>query len=176
MITRRTALKWLHWLSLGILLYFLAFEPENVDRLGATALATHAGMGILLGILTTIWFTMFLRKGLASRPGPKLPWWAKAIHPIAHKALYFGLPLMVMTGALTGFAAPYAIHAFGLLPINPGLGARDIYELMNEIHELAFDALTFIVIGHAVFHLWRHFGLKDNALRIMLPKAVHRYL
>jgi cytochrome b561 len=27
-----------------------------------------------------------------------------------------------------------------------------------------------------VFHLWRHFLLKDNALRIMVPKVLHKYL
>lgn len=175
MITRRSALKWLHWLSFAILLYFFFVEPENVNRLGAIALATHAGMGVILGFVTAAWFTMYWRKGLASRPGPKLPGWAKKLHPLAHKTLYWGLPAMVLTGALAGFAAPYVIRAFGVLPINAGIGTRAIHNFIEEIHEIAFDALTIAIAAHALFHIWRHFRLKDNALRIMLPKALHRY-
>ena len=77
MINRRSAIKWLHWLSLAIIIWFFFVEPENVQRLGALALATHAGMGIILGLLVGAWFVMYLRKGLASRAGPKLPNWAK---------------------------------------------------------------------------------------------------
>ena len=29
---------------------------------------------------------------------------------------------------------------------------------------------------HALFHIWRHLRLGDNALRIMAPKRLHRYL
>ena len=137
MINRRSAIKWLHWLSLAIIIWFFFVEPENVQRLGALALATHAGMGIILGLLVGAWFVMYLRKGLASRAGPKLPNWAKWLHPISHRILYFGSVIMVATGAAAGFAAPYIIKAFGFLPINPGTGTRNLHNQIEDIHETA---------------------------------------
>jgi len=176
MISRRTAIKWLHWLSLFLILWFFLVEPEDVRDLGAAALATHAGMGVILALLTTAWFTMYLRKGLASRPGPKLPDWAKRAHPWLHRLLYWGTPVMVLSGALTGFAAPYVIRAFDLVPINPGIGSKTIQGLLKEVHEIAFNTLIVAIMAHVAFTLWRHFRLKDNVLRIMVPKLLHKYL
>lgn len=118
-MTRRKTLKWLHWLSFGLIVYFFFVEPENVDRLGAAALATHSGIGALLGILVTLWFGIYLRKGFASRPGPKLPGQGKALHLINHKLLSWGMPAMVLSGALAGIAAHYAIRLFGVTPFFP---------------------------------------------------------
>lgn len=176
MLNRRSVIKTLHWVSLALMVYFYLVEPENVRNLGAVALATHSGVGVLLAIVSTVWLMMFLRKGLASRPGPKLPGWAKKLHPIMHRVLYYGVPLMVFTGALAAFAAPYVVMAFGVLPLNPGFGTKATHDLLSEVHEIAFNGILFVIIAHTAFHLWRHYIVKDNALRIMVPKALHRYL
>lgn len=176
MIRRRTALKWLHWLSAALILYFFLVEPEENKADPGGALSLHSGIGLLLAVVAAVWLTMFLVKGLAGRPGPKLPGWAKRFHPLSHKALQIGLPVMVGTGALAGLAAPFAIRAFGVLQINPAFGTKAIHSLAQDIHAVAFNALLVLIVVHAVFHLWRHFLLKDNALRIMLPKALHKYL
>lgn len=175
-LKHRSVLKWLHWLTALLILWFFLVEPEDVDRLGALALATHAGMGVLLGLVTAFWTGMFLAKGLAGRPGPKLPGWAKRLHNPSHLALQYGVPIMVATGAATGLAAPYVIRAFGLLPISPGIGTKTLHGLLEDVHEIAFNLLLLVVIFHITFHLWRHFGLRDNALRIITPRALHRYL
>ncbi|WP_299623079.1 cytochrome b/b6 domain-containing protein [uncultured Tateyamaria sp.] len=175
-MTRRTTLKALHWLSFLLIAYLGLVEPQDVEGLGGAALATHAGMGTLLALLTTGWITMYLRKGLASRPGPKLPAWAKWAHPVLHKVMMWGLPAMVLSGALAGFAAPYAISAFGVIPLFPGIGAEGIHDLLTNLHEVAFNGLLIALGAHVAFHLWRHYGLRDNALRIMAPKALHKYL
>ena len=57
---RRTALKWLHWTVLPIMLYFFFVEPEDVDDAATAAgktdaLATHAGVGLVLACLVAIW-------------------------------------------------------------------------------------------------------------------------
>ena len=163
-MTRRTTLKWLHWLSSAKIFRFFLVEPDDVERLGGAALATHAGMGTLLAILLAGWLTMYVRRGLASRPGTKLPGWARS------------LTAVVLSGALAGFAAPFAIHLFGVIPFFPGIGTQQVHALVEEIHEVAFDALMIALAIHMAFHLWRHYMLKDNALRIMAPKALHRYL
>ena len=117
-----------------------------------------------------------ITKGLAGRAGPKLPDWAKRFHRINHQVLQIALPVMVATGALAGLLAPFAIKAFGLLQINPAAGSKSLHDFAEEVHELAFNALLAVIVLHAIFHLWRHFLLKDNALRIMVPRLLHKYL
>jgi len=175
-MTRRTAIKWLHWISLALILYFWAVEPEDVERLGAAALATHAGVGLVLAIVVLGWFGMYLVKGLAGRAGPKLPGWARRVHPIIHKGLHWLLVAMMATGGLIGLFAPYMILAFGVIPFVPNLDIKSLWDLMEELHELVFDLLLIAIFAHAFFHIWRHFWVRDNALRIMVPKALHRFL
>ena len=175
-MSRRSVIKWLHWFSLGLLLYFFLVEPEESRTAPGLALSTHAGMGVLLALVAGVWLLLYLRKGLAGRPGPKLPGWAKRFHPLGHKALQIGLVVVVASGALAGLVAPFAIHAFGLMPINPGIGGKGLHELVTEIHEIVFDGMIFLIVAHALFHIWRHLLLKDNALRIMVPKLLHKYL
>lgn len=177
-MTRRTLLKWLHWLSAGLILYFFLIEPEDPRGAAAKAeaLSTHAGMGILLALVTALWLGLYLCKGLAGRAGPKLPALGKRFHHLNHVVLQLGVPVMVATGAFAGLAAPFLILAFGIVPINPGFGGKGIHDLAQDLHELVFNGLLFVIVLHVAFHLWRHFVLRDNALRIMVPKSLHRYL
>jgi cytochrome b561 len=172
----RTVLKWLHWASFFLIAYFFFVEPEDVENLGALALATHAGVGVLLAFVTVLWTLAVVRKGLAGRPGPKLPTLAKTFHPLGHKALHVGLIAVTATGALAGFAAPYVVKAFGVLPISGGWGTDTLHDFLSEVHDVSFKIMLIAILIHVIFHLWRHFGLKDNALRIILPKRLHRYL
>lgn len=176
MPSRRTALKWLHWISFFVIFYFFLIEPDENRADPGGALSTHAGMGLVLAVVTAIWLGMYLRKGLAGRPGPKLPAPARKWHRLHHLTLQIGVPVMVGTGAIAGLLAPFAIHAFGAVPINPAWGSKTLHGLAEEVHEIAFNALLTVIVLHILFHLWRHFRLKDNALRIMVPKALHRYL
>ena len=176
----RKFLKFLHWTVFPLLLYFLIIEPEDVEDTatpqGATdALATHAGMGLLLAVLVVIWWFSYWRNGQTGRPGPKLAPWAKRFHAIGHRALYWALPIVMLSGAFAGLAAPFAVMGFGFIPMNFG-GSEAVHDIATEIHEIAFDALLVLSIAHLAFHLWRHYLVKDNALRIMAPKALHRWL
>ena len=172
----RTRLKWLHWLAVALRIYFFFNEPEGVRQMGAAALSFHAGMGLLLGIIAALWFISYMRKGLVGRPGPKLPGWGRVAHVWGHRLLMYILPGVVLSGALAGVGAPYVIYAFDVIPINPGIGNRDLHDMLNEIHELAFNITLFFGLAHGAFHLWRHLWLRDNALRLILPKAMHRWL
>jgi len=166
MPSRRTALKWLHWVGFCLILYFYLVEPDENDADPGGALSTHAGVGALLALLVVIWTVMYLRKGLASRPGPKLPPLAKTAHPWMHRALYLGMPVMML----------YVVRAFGLVPMGTGNGTKSWNYFFEDMHELAFNVLIAMIVAHAAFHLWRHFWLKDNALRIMVPKLLHKWL
>jgi len=173
---RRIALKWLHWLCLPLITYFWLVEPEENRTDPGGALSTHAGVGMVLGVIVVIWFCIYLIKGITGRPGPKLPNWAKRVYPIMHKALYIGLPIMLVSGGLTGLLAPFSVSGFGLVPLSLEVGPKVVYEFLQEVHELVFNGLITLIIVHTVFHLWRHFLLKDNALRIMVPRMLHKYL
>ncbi len=175
-MTRRTLLKCLHWLSFALILYFFLIEPDENRSDPGGALSTHAGVGMLLALVVALWLGMYLFKGLAGRAGPKLPAWAKRFHMLNHKALQYGLPIMVATGAFAGLAAPFAIRAFGWLQINPAFGTKALHELLQDVHEIVFNGLIVLIVLHVIFHLWRHFMLKDNALRIMVPRIFHKYL
>lgn len=173
---RRAILKCLHWITLGLLLYFYFVEPHENERDPGAAVTTHSGMALLLMGVTAIWLGIYLLRGPAGRAGPKLPPWARRIYPAMHKALQYAVPVMLGTGVLMALTAPYVIEAFGVLQINPGFGTKFLHRWAFRLHELTFDLLIIVIAAHTAFHLWRHFLLKDNALRIMAPKALHRYL
>lgn len=178
---KRTLVKWLHWLSFALMLYFLIDEPEVDDpasgALRAEQLATHAGMGMILAVITLIWTWIYFRGGPLGRPGPKLPDWGKRVYRGVNTGLYWLVPGTVLTGGLAGLASNYPVRGFGVIPLNPvGWGTPGLHDVMEEIHEIAFDIALWAIFVHLAFHVWRHVRLKDNALRIMAPKALHRWL
>ena len=74
-MTKRILVKWLHWIAFGLMLYFFFVEPEvsgSGDARGQM-LSTHAGMGMILGVVTLIWSVIYFWGGPLGRPGPKLP-------------------------------------------------------------------------------------------------------
>ena len=56
------------------------------------------------------------------------------------------------------------------------MGWRQANDIVGQIHIIEFYALGVVAAGHALFHIWRHYGLRDNALRIMVPKRLQRFL
>lgn len=176
----RSFVKWLHWLSFVLILYFLVDEPElsetSAGMLRADELSFHAGMGLILAVLTGLWFVIYATKGPLGRAGPKLPGWGKKAHRWLNSGLYWAVPLTVLTGGLAGLAATFPVRAFGVIPLSPGWGSESLHDLAEDVHEIAYDALLVLIIAHGVFHVWRHVRLRDNALRIMTPKALHKYL
>ena len=83
---------------------------------------------------------------------------------------------MAITGFLLGLTSSVLLKAGGFLPIAPPLGLKEANDLVGLIHIYEFYLLAVLALGHAGFHIWRHFRLRDNALRIMAPKALHRFL
>ena len=89
-----------------------------------------------------------------------------------HRILIWGLFFVALTGFLLGLTSSILLKAGGFLPIAPPL-ANDI---VGTVHIVQFYTLGVVAGGHALFHIWRHYRLKDNALRIMVPKRFHPYL
>lgn len=180
-MTKRVLLKWLHWSVAALMLYFFLVEPEVETTAPLLArsegLSTHAGTGMLLACLTLVWMAVYARGGPLGRPGPKLPAWAKHAHRAVNTGLYILLPATVISGAVAGLASDYPVMGFGVIPLIPlGWGNATLHSLAEDVHEFVFDVTLLAILAHAAFHIWRHYMLRDNALRIMAPKRLHPYL
>lgn len=108
----------------------------------------------LFVIAVALWGGITLIKGLLGKPGPKLSPGLRRAYPWMHRALHVSLALTALAVLLRLIGQPLAwLDAWTLLLITLGLG-------------------TF----HGVFHFWRHTALYDNALRLITPKAMHKWL
>ncbi len=174
---RRTALKWLHWSVVPLMIWFTFMTPEIVLRLGGqTFFQVHSVLGLVFVTLALLWTADYLRRGLAGRPGPKLPPWGRLLHRALHVTLIWGLFGVALTGFLLGLTSATVLNAGGVLPIAPALNLPKANEIAGLVNTIEFYLLAAIALVHAGFHIWRHFRLQDNALRIMVPRALHRYL
>lgn len=173
---QRTLLKALHYGVLPLFIWFTLVQPQDVRRIGNWAFQVHSVFGLIFVSLALFWTALYLRKGLIGRPGPKLPPWAKRVHRALHITLIWGLFLVALTGFLLGLTSSVLLWAGGIVPIAPPLGLPEWNRLVGTVHSIEFYTLGIIVAAHAGFHIWRHLWLRDNALRIMAPKRLHRYL
>lgn len=173
---RRTTVKVLHGVTIPLFIWFMFVTPEDVNRIGPWAFQVHSFLGLIFVTFALIWTVTLIRKGLVGRPGPKLPPKAKRLHQIMHKTLIWGLFGVALTGFGLGVTSAYQLWAGNMVPIGMPLNLPAMNKLVGDIHIIEFYALSGIAIFHAGFHIWRHLKLKDNALRIMAPRALHRFL
>jgi len=175
-LTRRSGLKALHWLMVPLFAWFTLVQPRDVARWGHWWVELHSVFGLVFVSLALLWFADYLRRGLAGRPGPKLPVWGKRLHRAFHVSLMWGIFLVAVTGFLLGLTASRQLFAGDIVPIAVPLDKPVLNEWVGVIHTLQFYGLAAIAMAHGAFHIWRHIKLRDNALRIMTPKLLHRYL
>jgi cytochrome b561 len=175
-LNRRTYLKWLHWSLLPLVVWFVLVQPDDIRPFGPTAFLFHSVLGLIFVTLALLWTADYLARGLASRPGPKLGPRARLLHAILHRVLIWGLFGVALTGFLLGLTSQVLLWSGGVVPIAPPLGLPQANEIVGLVHTAEFYLLAAIIAFHAVFHIWRHIQLRDNALRIMAPRALHRYL
>ena len=174
--TRRTALKWLHWTMVPLFVWFLLVTPDDVTPFGPRAFQAHSMLALIFVSLSLAWFAEMLRRGLAGRPGPKLTGRLRVLHRGLHLTLIWGLFFVAFTGFLLGLTSPFLLKAGGILPIAPPLDLRQANHIIGQVHIIEFYLLGGVVALHAAFHIWRHYRLRDNALRIMVPRRLHKYL
>ena len=173
---RRTWLKFSHALMIPLLVWFILVTPDDVRPFGPTAFQVHSMLALIFVTISLIWYLDYMRRGLAGRPGPKLSQRARRCHRIIHITIIWGLFGVAITGFLIGLTSTRLLKAGGLLPIAPPLGLPEANEIIGTIHIFEFYLLGVIVTLHATFHIWRHLYLRDNALRIMAPRFLQRYL
>jgi len=174
---RRTWLKALHGVMIPLTFWFMIATPDVVRAIfGPRGAALNSKIALVFVTLCLIWTVDYLRRGLAGRPGPKLPPRARRFHQILHKTIIWGLFLVPVGGFLLGLTSHRLLMAGGIVPIAPPMNWPHANEIIGTLHIVQFYTLGAIIAVHAGFHIWRHVHLRDNALRIMAPKALHRYL
>ncbi|WP_308915250.1 cytochrome b/b6 domain-containing protein [Jannaschia sp. LMIT008] len=174
--TRRTYLKVLHWTMVPFFVWFLIVTPPMVAGWGRFWIDLHSVFGLIFVTMALVWTGDLLWRGLASRPGPKLRGWARRVHRPLHLTLIWGLFGVALTGFLLGLTSSRLLFAGTVVPIAPPLGLPTANDWVGFVHTVEFYALGVVAAGHASFHIWRHLRLRDNALRIMAPRALHRLL
>lgn len=173
---RRTTVKVLHWTTLPLFIWFMFVTPEDVNKIGPWAFQVHSVLGLIFVTLALVWTVSYIRKGLVGRAGPKLGPRMKQMHQILHKTLIWGLFGVAVTGFALGLTASVQLWAANIVPVAYPLDLPDWNKVAGQLHIIEFYALAAIAIFHAGFHIWRHVKLKDNALRIIAPKHMHKYL
>ncbi len=171
---RRTWLKALHGAMIPLLIWFIIMTPKDVVPMGIFQL--HSVLALIFVTISLIWMADYMRRGLAGRPGPKLGPRARRVHWWIHRAIMYGLFGVAITGFLLGLTAPRLLKAGGFLPFAPPLDMKRANDLIGTFHIYEFYLLGVLVTFHAGFHIWRHLRVRDNALRIMAPKVLHRFL
>lgn len=174
---RRTVLKGMHIAMIPLTFWFVIATPDFVRSLwGARGAVINSDIALIFVTLCLIWSVDYFFRGLAGRPGPKLSPRMKLFHRVLHRTIVWGLFLVALGGFLLGLTSERMLFAGGWLPIAPPLGLARANEIIGKLHIYQFYALAGIIALHAAFHVCRHVRLKDNALRIMAPKVLHRFL
>ena len=173
---RRTWLKALHGAMIPLFVWFLLVTPADVVPLGPAAFQAHSLLALVFVTLVLVWYADYLRRGLAGRPGPKLPPWGRRLHRALHLSLIWGLFGVALTGFLLGLTSDRLLKAGGILPFAPPLDFKTANAVIGKIHIYEYYLVAVIAAVHAAFHVWRHVVLRDNALRIMAPRRWHRLL
>ena len=100
-----------------------------------------------------IWIAMAAGKGMMGKQGPKLQGGLRAAYPRMHRGMY---TVLAVTAALNAAAR------LGWMP-----------------HDTGWTALLLLLAAgtvHGLFHFWRHNVLFDGALRVMMPRFMHKIL
>lgn len=159
-----------------LFIWFVMIGPPEAFDLGTWGFWFHSNLALVFVILCLLWTADFLWRGLATTRTPKLPPWAKTVHWWMHRTIIWGLFLIALGGFLLGLTSSVLLKAGLFLPIAPPQNLPLANKWIGKLHIYQFYALGVLIIFHAIFHIWRHFRLRDNALRIMVPKVFHRFL
>lgn len=166
----------LHWLMLLLIAAVYAcielrdLFPKGSD-LRAALKTWHFMLGLCVFVLAALRLLVRFASGPAPLIDPPLPRWQQLTANTVHWALY-GLMLgMPLAGWLILSSSGQVIPFFGWEL--PALVAenRPFARWIKEVHETAGTAGYFLIGFHAAAALFHHYVLRDNTLRLMLPRS-----
>lgn len=125
----------------------------------------HKSIGVTL--LALITFRVFWR--LTHEPPallPTLKTWEKKLASVSHKALYFLMFAVPVSGLIMATYSKFGVKWFGF-PLIPGLDNKAVRETFLEVHEIAGIILLLVIILHVAGALKHKLIDKDETLKRM---------
>jgi cytochrome b561 len=103
-------------------------------------------------------------------PGPIGNAWQRRAAAAGHGLLYLLILAQPLSGWILSSSANYPVTLFNWFQFPAIVGENhDLQELMEDVHELLFNALLVVAAIHIAAALYHHFFLQDSMLRRMLP-------
>jgi cytochrome b561 len=166
--------KFLHW-SIVLLIIAQYFLAETAGDAGdgtpeqASLLGWHISLGMLVLLLALVRIGWKVVNRGQPAPLGEVVWQRKAA-AIGHGLLYLLILAQPLSGWAMASAAGAPAHLFDLVQFPPLLGENhDLHETLEEVHEVLFNVLVVVAVGHIAAALYHHVVLKDATLRRMLP-------
>lgn len=167
--------KWvvLHWLTVLCLALaaLLILTRDEVDGRAARAwlLEGHRHFGLF--VLMLFFARVALRPRLGkSPPQGRATWIMRGAAAATHMALYGTLLALPLLGWSLSDAEGKPVHLFGsTLPALVGAD-EDLADTLLVWHQDVAWLLIGLVSLHVGAALWHHFVLRDEALRVLLPR------
>ena len=175
-LTRRGWLKLVHWAMVPLTAWFLLVGPPQAHALGPWGFPLHSNLALVFVVLCLGWTGHFLARGMLTTRTPKLSAAMARVHWWMHRLIVWNLFAVALGGFLLGLTANRQFRAGGWLPFAPPLDWPRWHDWIGTAHILQFYALGALIAAHALFHAWRHWAVRDNALKVMAPRALHRFL
>ena len=153
----------LHWIAaIAVIALFFTHEGER----GSAQYAFHVGGGAILGIII-IW--RVLRRPFRGFPAkPDQPAILNLISTIVLWALLAAMLIAVVTGYFLPWSLGAPIDLFGMAQIPSPIGRfPDLHEAMEEIHEIAGQAILPLVVLHVLGALKHAIIDKDGVMQRM---------
>lgn len=161
----------LHWsVALGILAaYGLALWREEIPkgdfRNAITGL--HMSLGVLVLGLSV--FRIGLRAFSTPLPQTIAPEWMKLAAKLGHAFLYLSLLAVPLIGMLMVWAKGRPVMFFGTSLMAPLPISGALAEPLEELHEIAANAMMIMAGLHAAAAIFHQYALRDGTLSRMLP-------
>lgn len=170
------SVRWLHWLTVALVLAALALGFLRVEIASRTArlwlLDAHRMVGLLIFGVTVLRLLLRLSLPVAPTPLPRLVGW---IARTTHAALYLLLLGMPLLGVLMSNARSGSTRLFKALPLPVLMPENEDWaDRLQGLHLLGGWILVGLVGMHASAALFHHYVLKDGVLGRMLPRASTR--
>ncbi|MEQ1883052.1 MAG: cytochrome b [Burkholderiales bacterium] len=163
-----------HWIVsiavltlIGLGLYMVDIPRGTPERAFFYNLHKSIGVTVAIVILVRLWWR-------TKNPPPPLPAsmpaWQVTASKISHALLYVCLVVMPISGFSASQFTKYGVTYFGLFKIPPmGTEDKEIYEMLQGIHEIASEVLIVLLVIHIAAALKHLIIDKDGVFQRMLP-------